>query len=117
MNANYTEYVCFKQERAIFTLSGEPLKLVEKFTYLSSSVSSTESDINIRLAKAWAAIDALSIIYKSDLSDKIKCVNTIVWMHYMDANKTKCREKMLDGNDTRMPRAILNKIQKQHPTK
>ena len=37
-----------------------------------SSVSSTEKDINTRLTKAWTAIDKLSIIWKSDLTDKMK---------------------------------------------
>ena len=36
------------------------LKLVDKFTYLGSSVLSTETDINTRLAKALTAIDRLS---------------------------------------------------------
>ena len=44
---------------------------VDKFTYLGSSVSSTETDINTRLAKAWTPIDRLSVIWKSDLTDKI----------------------------------------------
>ena len=35
----------------ISTLNGSTLKLVDKFTYLGSSVSSTETDINTRLAK------------------------------------------------------------------
>ena len=35
-------------------------------------ISSTESDINIRWGKVLNAIDRLSIIWKSDLSDKIK---------------------------------------------
>ena len=34
-------------------------------------------------------------------------------MHYMDANKTAGEE--LDGNYTRMLRAILNKSWQQHP--
>ena len=42
-----TEYIRFKQEGAISTLSGKPLKLVDKFTYFSSIISSTESDVNI----------------------------------------------------------------------
>ena len=41
-------------------------------TYLGSSVSSTENDIDTRLTKAWTAIDRLSIIWKSDLTDKMK---------------------------------------------
>ena len=44
------------------TLDGASLKLVDKFTYLGSSVSSTEKDIDTRLTKAWTAIDRLSII-------------------------------------------------------
>ena len=42
------------------------------FTYLGSSVESTEKDIETRLAKAWTAINRLSIIWKSDLTDKMK---------------------------------------------
>ena len=41
-------------------------------------------------------------------------VNTAIWMYYMDANKHM--EKKLDGNYTRMLRAILNKSWRQHPT-
>ena len=59
VNADKTEYMCFNQRGDIFTLKGGPLKLVDKFTYLGSSVSSTEKDINTRLAKAWTDIDRL----------------------------------------------------------
>ena len=54
------------------TLNGKSPKLVNKFPYVGGSVSSTENDINMRLAKAWTAIERLSVIWKSDLSDKIK---------------------------------------------
>ena len=47
-------------------------KLVDKFTYLGSSVLSTEKDIDTQLMKAWTAIDWLSIIWKSDMTDKMK---------------------------------------------
>ena len=40
--------------------------------YLGSNVSSTVNDINLRLVKAWTAIDRLLIIWNSNLSDKIK---------------------------------------------
>ena len=46
----------------ILSLFGTPLKLVDKFTYLGSSVESTEKDIETRLMKAWTAINRLSII-------------------------------------------------------
>ena len=36
----------------ISTLDGTSLKLVDKFTYLGSSLSSTEKDIDTRLTKA-----------------------------------------------------------------
>ena len=94
VNAHKTEYMCYNQTGDISTLDGTSLKLVDKFTYLGSSVSSTEKDIDTRLMKAWIAIDRLSIIWKSDLTDKMKQflpgnsrVNTAVWMHYLDANK------------------------------
>ena len=38
-------------------------------------------------------------------------------MHYITWTLTKCMEKKLDGNYTRMLRAILNKSWRQHPTK
>ena len=57
----------------ISTLDGTPLKLVDKFTYLVSSVASIEKDIDTKLTKAWTPINRLSIIWKSDLTDKMKC--------------------------------------------
>ena len=47
VNANKMEYMCFNQRGDISTLNDSSLKLVDKFTYLGSSVSSTEIDINI----------------------------------------------------------------------
>ena len=52
INADKTEYMCFNQRDDISTLSGSSLKLVDKFIYLGSNVSSTETDINTWLAKA-----------------------------------------------------------------
>ena len=70
VNAHKTEYMCFKGDFS--TLNGSPLKRVDEFTYQGSSVSSTEININTRLAKAWAAYDRPPVIWKSDLTDKIK---------------------------------------------
>ena len=67
VNAHKTEYMCYNQTGDIFTLEGTPLKLVDKFTYLGSSVESTEKDIETRLTKAWTTINRLSNIWKSDL--------------------------------------------------
>ena len=43
VNAHKTEYMCFNQTGDVSTLEGTSLKLVDKFTYLGSSVSSTEN--------------------------------------------------------------------------
>ena len=105
------------------TLDGDSLKLVNKFTYLGSSVSSTEKDIDTRLTKAWTAIDRLSIIWKSDLTDKMKrgffqaAVVSILLYGCTTWTLTKRLKKKLDGNYTRMLRAILNKSWRQHPTR
>ena len=101
---------------SISRLDGTSLKLVEKFTYLGSSVSSTKKDIDTRLTKAWTAIDRLSIIWKSDLTDKMKrtffqaAVVLIVLYGCTTWTLTKRLEKKLDGNYTRM--LVL-----QHPTR
>ena len=57
VNAHKTEYMCYNQTGNITTLDGASLNLVDKFTYLGSSISSTEKDIDTRLTKAWTAID------------------------------------------------------------
>ena len=123
VNAHKTEYMCYNQTGDISTLEGIPLKLVDKFTYLGSSVESTEKDIETRLAKAWTAINRLSIIWKSDLTDKMKrsffqaAVTSILLYGCTTWTLTKRLEKKLDGNYTRMLRAILNRSWRQHPTR
>ena len=72
VDAHKTEYMCYNQTGYISTLDGTSLKLVDKFTYLESSVSSTEKDLDTRLTKVWTAINRLSIIWKSDQTDKMK---------------------------------------------
>ena len=123
VNAHKTKYMCFNQTDDISTLNVSSLKLVDKFTYLGSSVSSTETDINTRLTKAWTTTDSLSVIWKSDLTDKIKrsffwaVVVSILLYGGTTWTLTKRMEKKLDGNYTRTLRAILNKSWRQHPTK
>ena len=55
VNVHKIEYMCFNQTGDISTLNSSSLKLVEKFTYLGSSVSLTETDIDTQLTKAWTA--------------------------------------------------------------
>ena len=123
VNAHKTEYMCYNQTGNIATLDRASLKLVDKFTKLGSSVSSSEKDIDTRLMKAWTAIDRLSIIWKSDLTDKMKCsffqaaVVSILLYGCTTWTLTKRLEKKLDRNYTRMLRAVLNKSWRQHPTR
>ena len=115
--------MCYKQRGDITTLNGTSLKLVDKFTYLGSSDSSTEKDIETRLTEAWKAIDRLSIIWKSDLTDKMNRsffqagVVSILLNGCTTWTLTKRLKKKLDGNYTRILRAILNKSWRQHPTR
>ena len=123
VNAHKTEYMYYNQTGDISTLDGTSLKLVDKFTYLGSSVSSTEKDNDTRLTKAWTAIDKLSIIWKSDLTHKMKrsffqaAAVSILLYRCTTWTLTKLLEKKLDGNYTRMLRVILNKSWWQYPTR
>ena len=87
VNAHKTEYMCYNQTGNISTLDRSPLKLVDKFTYLGSSVSSTEKDIDTWLTKAWTTINRLSIIWKSDLTDKMSCNSCDI---YICISYTQC---------------------------
>ena len=94
-----------------------------KFTFLGSSVSTTETNIDTPLTKAWTANDSLSVIWKSDLTDKMKrsffqtAVVSILLYGCTTLTLSKRMEEKLDGNYTRMLRAILNKSWRQHSTK
>ena len=114
----------FKREGTISILNGGSLKLVNKFTYLGSNVSSTECDIDMRQPKVQTAIDWLSIIWKSDLSNKIKwdffpaaVVLIRLYGYTTWTLRKRTEKKRLDGNCTRMLWVILDKSWKQHPTK
>ena len=62
-----------------------PIRLVLR--YLGSNALSTENDINMGRAKAWNAIDRLSIIWKSDLSDKMKTNFSKQWLCQQDVSR------------------------------
>ena len=122
-NEHKTDFMCINQKGDISTLDGTSMKLVDKFPYLGSSVLSTEKDIDTRLTKAWTAIDRLSIIWKSNLTDKMKhsffqaAVVSILLYGCTTWTLNKRLEKKLDRNYTRMLRAIFNKSWQQHPTR
>ena len=51
MNADKTKYLCFNQKGYISTLNGGSLKLMDKFTNIGSSISSTEKWHQYALSK------------------------------------------------------------------
>ena len=118
VNADKIEYMCFNQKDDISTPNGSSLKLMDKFTYLGSSVSSTEADINTRLTTAWTANDRMS-----DLTDRTKrsffqvAVVLILLYGFTTWTLTKPMEKKLDSNYTKRLRVVLNRSWRQHPTK
>ena len=69
--------MCVKREEAMSTL-----KLVDKLRYPASNISSTESDIDIRLPKAWTGIDRLLIYWKSKISIKSITDKIIKWYSF-----------------------------------
>ena len=110
----------FNEWDDICTLNGRSLKLVDKFTNLGNSVSSTENDINTWWLNAWTAIYRLSVIWKSDLSDKIKLSffqAAVISILLYGCTTWTLAKPMLDGSCTRMLQAVLNKSWRQHPTK
>ena len=120
INANKIDYICFKREGAIFNLSGRPLKLVDKFTYFDSNISSTESYFNIRrllLSTGYRSLGNLIFVDKIKRDFFQAVFVSILLYGCITWTLTKRIEKKLDGNYTRMLRAILNKSWKQHPIK
>ena len=70
VNADRTELIYFNHNGSTSSLNIKPLKLEDQWIYLSSNITSTES--NVSIGKVLAAVDSLMTIWKSDLSDKIK---------------------------------------------
>ena len=111
------------QSGDISTLNYSSLKLVDKFTYQESSVSLIDTNIDTRLTKQWTAINRLSVIWKSDQTNKLEfsffqaAIVSILLYGCTTWTLTKQLKKKFDGNYTRMLRAIPNKSWRQHPTK
>ena len=104
--------MCYNQTGDISTLEGTPLKLADKFTYLGSSVESTEKDIETRLTKAWTAINHHHHHHHIVLAARISLtLSRHSSLSFIALGRSS------DGNYTRMLRAILNKSWQQHPTR
>ena len=114
VNASKTKHIGFDQQGIIQTTSGEPIKAVEPFTYLGSEINSTKQDVKICIAKAWATLNKMDIVWKSELSKDLKCrffhttVESIMMYGATAWTLTKSLELKLDGTYTRMMKAFLN---------
>ena len=122
LNADKTEFFCFNQDASeeMKSLNGEKIKQVEDFKYLRSYIASTKHDVNIRLGKAWDALDELDKIWKSNLPDNLKrnffraAVETVLLYGSVSWTLTTHLEKKIDGAYTRMLRTSLNRSWKDH---
>ena len=99
------------------------LKILKKKQSTVFNQTCLDNDLLPKYTIAWTAIDRLSIIWKSDLTDKMKhsffqvAVILILLYGCTTWTLTKRLKKKLDGNYTRMLRALLNKSWWQHPTR
>ena len=123
VNAHKTEYMRYNQTGGISTLNDCSLKLVDKFTYQGSCCLINRDRHQHVTSKGMASHDSLSVIWKSDLTDKMKrsffqaAVVSMLLYGCTTWMLTKRIEKKIDGNYSRMLRAILNKSWQQHPTR
>ena len=122
VNAKKTKLMQFNCDGAVKTKSNLPVETVNNFAYLGSNTESTATDVNIRIAKAWYALKKLSIIWNSNLTDEIKkgffraAVESVLLYGSSTWTLTKQLESKLNGNYTRMLRAVLNKSWRDHIT-
>ena len=96
--------MCFNLAGDISTLEATTLQLADKFTYLGSSVSSAEKDFDTRLTKAWTAIDKVIRPDRWNESQFLPGsgrIDTVVWMHHLNANKTAGEEARRRQNPTK----------------
>ena len=122
LNSRKTEFMTYNvpEHDSLRTRSGNALKEVEDFKYLGSWVNSTETDVKIRRAIAWKALNKMSAVWKSHLSRGIKLgffiatVETILLYGCEAWTVTPMLEKSLNGCYTRMLRTVLNINWRQH---
>ena len=102
--------------------NGDLIKAVTDFKYLGSYIAFTEKDVEIRIGKAWGALNQLDTIWKSTLPIKLKrnffraAVETVLTYGSPTWTLTTALESKLDGAYTRMLRAALNVSWKEHKT-
>ena len=98
------------------------LEKVNDFVYLGAWIATTERDLRVRKAKAWAACHKLRKIWKSGLRRRMKIrlfvvkVESILLYGSETWTLTESLKKQIDGCYTGMLRMALNVDWKQHKT-
>ena len=59
VKSDKTKFMWLNQDGAISSLNGKPFKSVNQFIHIGSNILSTETDVNLSICKALAAIDKL----------------------------------------------------------
>ena len=103
-------------------MSGAALSQVTDFQYLGSWVESTKKDVEVRIAKAWAACSKLNSVWQRDLSKDLKinlfraAVESVLLYGSESCTMTDTLSKRIDGTYTRLLRTALNVSWRQHLT-
>ena len=123
INSQKTEYMSFNNPQGnLVDTSGAPLSQVSDFQYLRFWVESTKKDVEVRIAKAWAACSKLNNMWQSDLSKDLKinlfraAVKSVLLYRSESWTMTDTLSKRIDGTYTRLLRTALNVSWRQHLT-
>ena len=117
MTLNMTE-----ETSSLDSCSGNQLEKVIDFVYLGAWIATTERDLRVRKAKAWAACHKLKKMWKSDLRRGLKIrlfaatVESILLYGSETWTLTESLKKRIDGCYTKMLRMALNVDWKQRKT-
>ena len=116
INSSKTEYMAYnlRRQRDLTTLDYAKLSQVDDFQYLGSWKDQTTKDLEIRKAKAWAASNKLTVVWKSSLSRDLRIrfftasVESVLLYWSENLTLTTALEKHLDGCHKKLLRAALN---------
>ena len=95
---------------------------MDDFCYLGAWINSNNKDIEVRIAKAWAALQKMETVWKSKLNENLKVrffratVETVLLYGSDTWTLTQALEKRLDGAYTKMLRVVKNVSWQQHLT-
>ena len=115
INSSKTEYMAYNLRRQgdLTTLDYAKLRQVDDFQYLGSWKDQTTKDLEIRKAKAWAASNKLTVVWKSSISTDLRIrffrasVKSVLLYWSGNLTLTTALEKHLDGCHTKLLRAAL----------